>query len=97
MYYPIRQQRHLEAFNDFSAKLTLAMASLKSQLQARYETVYPERADLIRFVISRAEGLARELSQFPHLLLPDLVEAYLGEMELQPAPVKSAPDYAQAA
>ena len=69
----------------FALKLSRAIAELKHRLQLRYERLYPEHGKLIRGAIAQAEALAWELSFFPNLLLPDLLEARLAELEMQPA------------
>lgn len=70
--------------NSFPQNLPTAVSKLKNRLQRLYEQAYPELGDLVRIVIDEEEARAWELS-FPHLLLPDLVEAHVAKLHLQPA------------
>lgn len=67
----------------FSQTLASAVAKLKNRLQRNYEQAYPELGDLVRIVLDEEEARAWELS-FPQLLLPDLVEAHVAKLHLQP-------------
>jgi hypothetical protein len=69
----------------FCQKLTNAVPALSRRLQAHYEHLHPDQTDVIREIVAEAEATAWELSLFPHLLLPDLVEARIAELALQPA------------
>jgi hypothetical protein len=56
-------------------------------LQRQYEQAYshyPDLHHLIRIVVEAEEARARELTSFPHLLLPDMVEAHLASLNLRP-------------
>ena len=69
----------------FLQTLSVALGQLKQRLQRDYEQVYPDYPDLhhlIRIVLDVEEARARELTFFPHLLLPDLVEAHLASLNL---------------
>ena len=68
----------------FPQTLATAVTKLKNRLQRTYEQAYPELGDLVRIVLDEEEARAWELS-FPHLLLPDLVEAHIAKLNLQPA------------
>jgi hypothetical protein len=61
------------------------ITDLKIRLQQEYQQAYPELAEIIYIVLGEEEARARELSTFPHLLLPDLVEARVEKLKLQPA------------
>src|SRR5438270_8224200 len=61
-----------------------AVSKLKNRLQRDYERAYPGLGDLVRIVLDEEEAKAWELS-FPHLFLPDLVEAHIAKLNLQPA------------
>ena len=61
-----------------------AVSKLKNRLQRDYEQAYPGWGDLVRIVLNEEEAKAWELS-FPHLFLPDLVEAHIAKLNLQPA------------
>lgn len=62
-----------------------AITNLKVRLQRDYQKAYPDLAEIIHLVLNQEEARARELSIFPHLLLPDLVEAHIATLNLQPA------------
>ena len=56
----------------------------KNRLQQQYEQVYPDLGDIIWYVIDEEEASAWNLSpSFPHLALPDLVEAHMALLGLQ--------------
>jgi hypothetical protein len=77
------------AFATFTETVTGAVAELKHRLQAHYERAHPGQTELVRSAIAEAEARAWELSFFPHLFLPELVEARIAERALQAAPVPS--------
>lgn len=68
----------------FLQTVTGAVSKLKNRLQRDYEEAYPGLGDLIRIVLDEEETNAWNLS-FPHLFLPDLVEAHIAQLGLQPA------------
>src|SRR2546421_10119945 len=72
----------------FPQIVSRAVTQLKQQLQDDYEQAYPELREIIHLVLDEEETKARELSSFPHLLLPDLVEAHIANRNLQPAETK---------
>ena len=83
----------------FLQNLPGAVSKLKNRLQRNYERLYPGLHDLIRIVLDEEEANARKLSPFRHLLLPDLVEAHIAQLGLEPVkyenlfrPVRSAAD-----
>src|SRR5438132_10434034 len=65
--------------------VSVALAQLKQRLQQDYELAYPDLREIIHPVLDEEETNAWELSLFPHLLLPDLVEAHIAKLNLQPA------------
>src|SRR2546430_12696069 len=67
----------------FPQIVTNAVSRLKNRLQQDYERIYPDLGDLVRIVLDEEEAKAWELS-FPHLFLPDLVEAHIAQLGLQP-------------
>jgi len=71
----------------FPQIVTNAVLKLKNQLQQDYEQTYPELGDLVRIVLDEEEAKAWELS-FPHLFLPDLVEAHISQLGLRPAEIR---------
>jgi hypothetical protein len=68
--------------------VSLAVADLKEQLQQDYEQDYPALGEIIHLILDEEETKAWELSSFPHLFLPDLVEAHVAKLGLQPAAKK---------
>ena len=69
----------------FLQTVSVALTQLKQRLQHDYERAYPDYADLhrlIRIVVDAEEARARDLTLFPHLLLPDMVEARLASLNL---------------
>src|SRR5207237_6573766 len=69
----------------FLQTVSVAIAQLKQQLQHDYEQTYPDLREIVHLVLDEEETKAWELSPFPHLLLPDLVEAHVEKLNLQPA------------
>ena len=69
----------------FLQTVAVAVAQLKKRLQQDYEQVYPNLREVIRLVLEEEEAKAWELTLFPHLLLPDLVDAHIANLDLQPA------------
>jgi hypothetical protein len=69
----------------FLQKITAAVSKLKKRLQQDYEQAYPGLGEIIRVVLDEEEAKAWELSSFPHLFLPDLVEAHISQLGLEPA------------
>jgi len=82
---------------DFAERVTGAVAILKNRLQAHYQRAFPGKTELVRAAIAEAEARAWHLSPFPHLFLPDLVEARLAELTLQPAFMPREASYPHAA
>jgi hypothetical protein len=83
----------------FPQRVTGAVSKLKNRLQREYEQAYPGLRDLVRIILDEEEAKAWNLSSFPHLFLPDLVEAHITQLGLQPVkyedlftPVRSAAD-----
>ena len=72
-----------EAVPVFLQTLTGALSELKNRLQHDYEQAYPGLAEIIHLILDEEEANAWELS-FPHLFLPDLVEAHIAKLDLQP-------------
>ncbi len=69
----------------FLQTVSVAIAQLKQQLQQDYEQAYPDLREIVHLVLDEEETKAWELSGFPHLLLPDLVEAHIAKLNLRPA------------
>src|SRR3954454_8174086 len=72
----------------FLQTVSVALGQLKQQLQHDYEQAYPDLREIVHLVLDEEETKAWELSLFPHLLLPDLVEAHIEKLNLQPAETK---------
>ena len=68
----------------FLQTVAIAVVQLKRRLQHDYEQAYPDLREIIHLVLDEEEANAWELSLFPHLLLPDLVEAHISHLNLQP-------------
>jgi hypothetical protein len=69
----------------FPQSVSAAVAQLKRRLQQNYEQAYPQLREIIRLVVDEEESNAWKLTRFPHLLLPDLVEAHVEKLNLAPA------------
>ena len=65
-----------------------AVSDLKTRLQHDYERAYPDLREIIHLVLDEEETKAWELSLFPHLLLPDLVEGHIEKLNLHAAETK---------
>ena len=72
----------------FLQTVSAAVTQLKQKLQQDYERLYPDLGEIIHLVLDEEEAKAWELSLFPHLFLPDLVEAHVVKLGLQPAAKK---------
>ena len=72
----------------FLQTVSAAMMQLKHDLQHDYEQAYPELREIIHLVLDEEESRAWNLTLFPHLLLPDLVEAHVATLNLQPVETK---------
>ena len=72
----------------FLQTVSVALTNLKQQLQHDYERAYPELREIIHLVLDEEESRAWNLTSFPHLLLPDLVEAHVAKLNLRPAETK---------
>ena len=76
----------------FLQTLTDAILDLKNRLQQDYEQAYPGLGNVVRIVLDEEEEKAWDLSFFPHLLLPDLVEAHVAKLGLELATTKQEED-----
>jgi len=72
----------------FLQSISVAITQLKQKLQRDYQRVYPDLGEIIQLVLEEEEAKAWELSPFPHLLFPDLVEAHVARLSLKPAKTK---------
>ena len=80
------QQTEVNAI--FLQTVTDAVSDLKDRLQQDYEQAYPGLGNVVQIVIDEEEEKAWDLSSFPHLLLPDLVEAHIERLGLQPVSMR---------
>jgi hypothetical protein len=84
---PMKTDHYPDSAAVFPQIVTNAVSKLKNRLQQQYEQTYPELGDLVRIVLDEEEAKAWELS-FPHLFLPDLVEAHISQLGLRPADIR---------
>jgi hypothetical protein len=84
---PMKTDQYPDVAPVFPQIVTNAVSKLKNRLQQEYERTYPDLGDLVRIVLDEEEAKAWELS-FPHLFLPDLVEAHITQLGLRPADIK---------
>lgn len=68
----------------FLQTVGIALDNLKQRLQRDYERANPELREIIHLILDEEESRAWGLTLFPHLLLPDLVEAYVAKLNLRP-------------
>jgi hypothetical protein len=80
----MQTDQHPEANAVSLQTLTGAVSDLKNRLQQDYEQAYPGLGNVVRIVLDEEEERAWDLSSFPHLLLPDLVERHMERLGLQP-------------
>ena len=78
----------------FLQTVGIALDNLKQQLQRDYERVYPELGEVIHLILDEEESRAWSLTLFPHLLLPDLVEAHVAKLNLGPVERKDTEVFA---
>ena len=78
----------------FLQTVLVAVMQLKRQLQYDYQQAYPELREVIDLVLDEEEARAWDLTLFPHLLLPDLVEAHIATLNLRPLDTKHADAFA---
>ena len=84
---PMKTDQYPDPAPVFPQIVVNAVSKLKNRLQEEYERTYPELGDLVRIVLDEEEAKAWELS-FPHLFLPDLVEAHIAQLGLRPADIR---------
>jgi hypothetical protein len=82
---PMKTEAQPETVMIFPRAVAIAVSQLKERLQHDYEQTYPSLGEIIRIVLDEEEAYAWELSSFPHLLFPDLVQAHLETLGLEPA------------
>ena len=79
---PMKTDQQNQSALVFLQMVSVAVAQLKQRLQRDYEQAYPGLREIIHLVLDEEEANAWELSLFPHLLLPDLVEAHITNLNL---------------
>lgn len=67
----------------FHDSVSAAVRGLRLRLEKNYTKAYPDLADIIHLVLDQEEARAWQLSAFPHLLFPDLVEARIERLNLR--------------
>ena len=72
----------------FLQTVSAAVSLLKQRLQKDYEQAYPDLREIVHLVLDQEESNAWRLTVFPHLLLPDLVEAHIARLNLPPIETK---------
>jgi hypothetical protein len=60
-----------------------AVHGLRLRLEKEYTKAYPDLAAIVHLVLDQEEARAWQLSPFPHLLFPDLVEAHIERLNLR--------------
>jgi hypothetical protein len=81
----MKTDQQSEAAAVFLQTVSVALAQLKQRLQLDYDQAYPDLREIVHLVLDEEEANAWELSSFPHLFLPDLVEAHIEKLNLRPA------------
>src|SRR4026209_430625 len=67
----------------FHDSVSAAVRGLRLRLEENYRKTYPDLAEIIHLVLDQEEVRAWQLSPFPHLLFPDLVEARIERLKLR--------------
>ena len=81
----MKTEQLLEPGPLFLQTVSIALDRLKKRLQHGYQKTYPDLGEIIRLVLDEEEAKAREISLFPHLILPDLVDVHFAKLGLRPA------------
>jgi hypothetical protein len=84
----MKAEEHLEPTAVFIRRVTAAVSELKDHLQQDYQSTHPDLGEIIRIVLDEEEAKAWELSFFPHLFLPDMIEAHIANLNLRPVEPK---------
>lgn len=79
----MKTQDRQEAPAIFLQQVIAAVSELKVRLQRDYARTYPGLEEIIRIILDEEEANAWRLSIFPHLLLPDLLEAHIETLGLK--------------
>ena len=84
----MKTDQHTDLSSVFLQSVSNALRQLKQQLRRNYERTYPDLGEVIHLVLEQEEANAWNLSPFPHLLFPDLVEAHIANLNLEPVETK---------
>ena len=84
----VQTDQQTEASAVFLQTCTGAILGLRNRLQQKYEQAYPGLGNVVQIVLDEEEEKAWDLSSFPHLLLPDLVETHMERLGLQPVSMR---------
>ena len=84
----MKTEEHFEPTAVFIRRVTAAVSELKDHLQQDYERTYPDLREIIRIVLDEEEAKAWELSFFSHFFLPDMIDAHIANLNLQPLETK---------
>ena len=80
----------------FPQIVSIALDRLKKRLQHGYQKAYPDLGEIIELVLDEEEAKAREISLFPHLILPDLADTHFAKLGLRPAETRhETPGFSQ--
>jgi hypothetical protein len=82
---PMKPDKPTHPTARFPNLVSMALTRLRQRLQQDYERAYPDLREIVHLVLDEEESKAWAMSSFPHLLLPDLVEAHIAKLNLQPA------------
>ena len=82
--HPMKTDKQLEPAPLFAQMVSAALGRWKKQLRCYYLRSYPDSGEIIDHIINEEEAKAWEISFFPHLILPDLVDARIRKLGLQP-------------
>ena len=76
----MKTEEHLEPTAVFIQRVTAAVSELRDHLHENYVRTCPGLGQVIRIFFDEEEAKAWELSFFPHLFLPDMVEAHIAKL-----------------
>jgi hypothetical protein len=80
---PMKTDQPQERAPTFAQMVSTALGRLKKRLQRYYQKAYPDSGEILHRMIDEEEAKAREISFFPHLLLPDLVDERIRKLGLR--------------
>jgi hypothetical protein len=84
----MKTDQHQDLAAVFPQIVAGAVSRLKEQLLEHYQQAYPSLSEIIHLVLDEEEANASEMSFFPHLLFPDLVEARIEKLGLPAASIR---------